>query len=114
MVTFVNTSVMFFTILLVKKRQDFRGSPIVGSCTYVGYNSSEVYCISSDRPYKREEVIRNRFRAESGKRFSMLNMLAREDAGRLSVQTFFHLLVRWGVVGIYSAMSAKRSRDSKG
>jgi glycosyltransferase involved in cell wall biosynthesis len=30
---------------------------------------------------------------------------ARNDAGRLSLQTFLHFFVRWGIVGIYSAMS---------
>lgn len=34
---------------------------------------------------------------------------AKKDAGMLSFQTFIHFLVRWGIVGIYSAMSATRS-----
>ena len=38
---------------------------------------------------------------------------ARNDAGPYSVQTFIHFLVRWGIVGIYSAMSMARSRSKR-
>ncbi|BHH82663.1 glycosyltransferase family 2 protein [Desulforhopalus sp. 52FAK] len=34
---------------------------------------------------------------------------AREDAGRLSVQTLAHFFVRWGIVGIYSLMASLRN-----
>lgn len=34
---------------------------------------------------------------------------AKSDAGVLMPQTLLHLLVRWGIVGIYSAMSKKRN-----
>jgi len=33
---------------------------------------------------------------------------ARYDAGKISLQTFIHFFVRWGIVGIYSLMAAKR------
>lgn len=35
---------------------------------------------------------------------------AREDAGVLMPQTLIHFLVRWGIIGIYNVMSAKRNR----
>ena len=38
---------------------------------------------------------------------------ARRDAGTLSIQTLLHFLVRWGIVGIYSAMSTARSISSR-
>jgi len=34
---------------------------------------------------------------------------ARQDAGRLSMQTAIHFFVRWAIVGAYSAMSSRRS-----
>ncbi len=34
---------------------------------------------------------------------------AKKDAGMLSIQNGIHFLVRWGIVGMYSAMSATRS-----
>ena len=34
---------------------------------------------------------------------------ARNDAGRLSLQTLVHFFVRWGIVGIYSLMALLRS-----
>jgi len=34
----------------------------------------------------------------------------RSDAGRLSLQTFCHFFVRWGIVGIYSCMASSRKR----
>lgn len=34
---------------------------------------------------------------------------AKQDAGRFSIQSMFHFLVRWGIVGAYSVMSARRS-----
>lgn len=36
---------------------------------------------------------------------------AKKDAGAISLQTAVHFLVRWGIVGIYSAMSKARSRS---
>jgi glycosyltransferase involved in cell wall biosynthesis len=38
---------------------------------------------------------------------------AKKDAGWLSVQTGIHFLVRWGIVGIYSAMSSARTLTRK-
>ena len=38
---------------------------------------------------------------------------AKEDAGRFSLQTGIHFLVRWSIVGIYSAMSMARSRSKQ-
>ena len=40
-------------------------------------------------------------------------LAAKEDAGRVSLQTGIHFLVRWSIVGIYSAMSMVRSRSSQ-
>ncbi len=37
---------------------------------------------------------------------------AREDAGAISLQTFAHFLVRWGIVGIYSLMALSRNKRS--
>lgn len=38
---------------------------------------------------------------------------AKEDAGKFSLQTVLHLFVRWGIVGIYSAMLMLREREHK-
>ncbi len=38
---------------------------------------------------------------------------AREDAGPFSPQTGIHFAVRWGIVGIYSAMSLLRNRGEE-
>lgn len=38
---------------------------------------------------------------------------AKKDAGSLSLQAGLHFLVYWGIVGIYSAMSAARSSSTK-
>ena len=38
---------------------------------------------------------------------------ARDDAGRFSLQTGIHFLVRWAIIGIYSALSMARSRGKK-
>ena len=37
---------------------------------------------------------------------------ARDDAGRISLQTFAHFFVRWGIVGIYSLMASSRNNRS--
>jgi glycosyltransferase involved in cell wall biosynthesis len=38
-------------------------------------------------------------------------MSAKADAGTFSLQTALHFLVRWGIVGIYSAMSRRRNKN---
>lgn len=38
---------------------------------------------------------------------------AKKDAGMLSLQTGIHFLVRWGIVGMYSVMSATRNLSRK-
>jgi glycosyltransferase involved in cell wall biosynthesis len=37
----------------------------------------------------------------------------RADAGRFSVQTFLHFLVRWGIVGMYSLMALSRRNKAE-
>lgn len=39
--------------------------------------------------------------------------VAKRDAGAMSVQALLHFFVRWGIVGIYSVMSAARSNNLK-